>query len=71
MSDAKKHVLNALNDISDDIDDEIEVVNNLYHRLRLDEGRKAVADGNSFSTDDVRKYFAQKRQGVYAKRRYP
>ncbi len=66
MSDAKKHVLNALNDIPDDIDDEIEVVNNLYHRLRLDEGRKAVADGNTFSTDDVREYFAKKRQGALA-----
>ena len=64
MSRAKETVLYALNEVPENVDDEIEVINTLYHNVRLSMSRQAVTDGNVYSTDDVRDYFTKKRQRV-------
>ncbi len=64
MNSAKEKVLNILNDVPDTVEDEIDVMNNIYHNIRLNLSRQAIEDGDVYSTEDVRDYFSKKRQGV-------
>ena len=64
MSKAKQNIMNALNEVPDSIEDEIDVINNLYHNVRLNISREAVKKGDVYSTEEVRGYFERKRQGV-------
>ncbi|MBR1634129.1 MAG: hypothetical protein IJ682_03600 [Lachnospiraceae bacterium] len=62
MSIAKEKIMKELNAISDDMDDELEVINNLYHRVRLKYSKESVEKYGTFSTDEVREYFMAKRK---------
>lgn len=64
MSIAKEKIINELNAIPDDMDDELEVINNLYHRVRLKYSKESVEKYGTFSTDEVREYFTAKRVQV-------
>ena len=57
MSNAKQIIINQLSIISDDIQDEFEVLENLYKLLRLERSRQSVEENGSYSTDEVRQYF--------------
>jgi hypothetical protein len=60
MSVAKEAIISSLAGISDDIQDEFEVLECLYKNLRLEESRKSAREEGTLSTDDVRKYFERK-----------
>lgn len=64
MSEAKTIVMNALRDIPDTIDDKYEVLDNLYHRIRLKESRDSASNQGTLSTEDVREFFERKRKKV-------
>jgi biopolymer transport protein ExbB/TolQ len=54
MSVAKEAIISSLAGISDDIQDEFEVLECLYKNLRLEESRKSAREEGTLSTDDVR-----------------
>ncbi len=60
MSTAKQVIINQLSIIPDDIQDEFEVLENLYKLLRLERSRQSVEENGSYSTDEVRQYFKKK-----------
>lgn len=60
MSNAKQIIINQLSIISDDIQDEFEVLENLYKLLRLERSRQSVEENGSYSTDEVREHFRKK-----------
>jgi 4-hydroxy-3-methylbut-2-enyl diphosphate reductase IspH len=62
MSTAKEAILNGLTDISDDIQDEFEVLEGLYKLIKLQHSRESVKNQGTLSTDEVREYFAKKQQ---------
>lgn len=64
MSDAKAAVMEELDAVSDDLDDEMQIVNNLYHRMRLKLSRESAAEDGTYSTNEVREFFARKRTGI-------
>lgn len=60
MSNAKQMIIKNLSDISDDIQDEFEILENLYKLLKLEKSRQSVKEEGSYSTDEVRQYFQEK-----------
>jgi ribonuclease I len=62
MSAAKEVILNNLNDISDDIQDEFEVLEGLYKMIKLEQSRESARHDGTLSTDEVREYFSKKHQ---------
>lgn len=60
MSNAKQIIMHNLSAISDDIQDEFEVLENLYKLLKLERSRQSVKEEGSYSTDEVRQYFQKK-----------
>lgn len=60
MSNAKQIIINQLSIISDDIQDEFEILENLYKLLRLEKSRQSIEENGSYSTDEVRQYFKKK-----------
>ena len=61
MSTAKAMIIDELDSISDNITDEIEILDNLYHRIRIKKGRESILNEGGLSTADVRAFFEQKR----------
>ncbi len=61
MSNAKQLIIKNLSDISDDIQDEFEILENLYKLLRLEKSRRSVQEEGSYSTDEARQYFQENR----------
>ena len=57
MSTAKQLIIDNLSNISDDIQDEFEVIENLYMLLRLKKSQQSVAENGGHTTDEVRKMF--------------
>lgn len=57
MSTAKQLIIDNLSNISDDIQDEFEVIENLYMLLRLKKSQQSVAANGGYTTDEVRKMF--------------
>lgn len=60
MSDAKQLIIENLSAISDDIQDEFEVIENLYKLLRYQKSKQAITNNGGHSTEDVRNMFQQK-----------
>lgn len=54
MSGAKQVIINNLSIISDDIQDEFEILENLYKLLKLEKSRQSVKEEGSYSTEEVR-----------------
>jgi hypothetical protein len=64
MSTAKEVILNGLTDISDDIQDEFEVLEGLYKIIKLQQSRESASAKGMLSTDEVREHFAKKNQNA-------
>lgn len=60
MSTAKQQILNHLSEIPDDIQDEFEVLENLYKLLKLERSRQSIKEYGTYSTDEIRNHFQQK-----------
>jgi uncharacterized protein YoxC len=60
MSTAKEIIVNKLEYISDDVQDEFEVLDDLYKLLKLEKSRASVKSEGTFSTTEVREHFAEK-----------
>ena len=57
MSTAKQLIIDNLSNISNYIQDEFEVIENLYKLLRLKKSQQSVAENGGRTTDKVRKMF--------------
>jgi ribonuclease I len=62
MSTAKEAILKGLEGISDDVQDEFEVLEGLYKSIKLEKSRESARNEGTLSTEEVRKYFANKRK---------
>ncbi|MCH5266671.1 MAG: hypothetical protein J1F02_12285 [Lachnospiraceae bacterium] len=62
MSTAKQLILESLSGIPDDIQDEFEVMENLYKLLRYRKSKQSIASNGGQSTEDVRAMFQQKHE---------
>lgn len=60
MSTAKQVIMNNLSVIPDDIQDEFEVLENLYKLLKLQRSIQSVQEDGSYTTDEVRQLFEDK-----------
>jgi hypothetical protein len=60
VSTAKETIMNNLNDMSDDVQDEFEVLEGLYKMVKLEKSRESVKHEGTLSTDEVREHFAKK-----------
>jgi len=60
MSTAKQSIINRISVMPDGIQDEFEILENLYKILRLEKSRQSVEEEGSYSTEEVRKYFKKK-----------
>lgn len=60
MSDAKSFIFDEVLSMPDNLD-ELEIINNLYHKVRLKESRESIIEYGTLSTDEVKAYFLQKR----------
>ena len=61
MSTAKQLIIDNLSDISDGIQDEFEVMENLYKLLRF-KSQQSITEYGGHTTDEVRKMFQKKRE---------
>lgn len=50
---AKKLIIDSLSEIPDDIQDEFEVMENLYKLLRFKKSQQSVAENGGYTTDEV------------------
>ena len=62
MSTAKQLIIDNLSDISDGIQDEFEVMENLYKLLRFKKSQQSITEYGGNTTDEVRKMFQKKRE---------
>lgn len=60
MSTAKQSIINRVSVMSDGIQDEFEILENLYKLLKLEKSRQSVKEEGGYSTEEVRKYFQKK-----------
>ena len=60
MSTAKQLIIDNLSDISDGIQDEFEVMENLYKLLRFKKSQQSITEYGGHTTDEVRKMFQKK-----------
>ena len=60
MSTAKQIVMNDLLNISDDVQNEFEVLEGLYKSIKLEKSIKSVINNGTLSSDEVRAYFSKK-----------
>ena len=60
MSTAKQLIIDNLSDISDGIQDEFEVMENLYKLLRFKKSQQSITENGGHTTDEVRKMFQKK-----------
>lgn len=60
MNTAKKLIIDNLSHIPDDIQDEFEVMENLYKLLRFKKSQQFVTEYGGYTTDEVRKMFQEK-----------
>ena len=60
--------MNELLNISDDIQDEFEVLESLYKIVKLEQSRKSAKEEGTLSTEEIRAHFARKHEtnGVLA-----
>lgn len=60
MSTAKQMVMNELLNVSDDLQDEFEVLESLYKLVKLEQSRKSALEEGTLTTEDVRTHFSKK-----------
>lgn len=58
MSIAKELVMNKVYEISDDLQDEMEVLEGVYKLLKLERSKRSAETEGTLSTNDVREYFS-------------
>ena len=61
MSTAKAAIFDEINAMPDNLD-ELEIIDSLYHRVRLKQSRESIEEYGTLSTDEVREYFRNKRE---------
>ena len=61
MSTAKAAIFDEINAMPDNLD-ELEIIDSLYHRMRLKQSRESIEEYGTLSTDEVREYFRNKRE---------
>lgn len=68
MSTAKQIIMDELLNISDDIQDEFEILESLYKMVKLEQSRKSAREEGTLTTEEVRVHFARKHEkdGVFA-----
>ena len=59
---AKAIVRDMLEDIPDDIQEEMDILECLYKRMKLEISRESAHENGTFSTKEVRAYFAKKHE---------
>lgn len=62
MSTAKSLVIDKINMISDEITDEMQIVEQLYILMKLEHSQKRCEEEGTLSTEGVRKHFEEKRR---------
>lgn len=62
MSNAKTAIMENLKLISDDVKDEVEVLNRLYMLIRLEHSKERCKTSGTVSDDEVDEYFFMKRE---------
>ncbi|MCF2640829.1 MAG: hypothetical protein PUB46_10715 [Lachnospiraceae bacterium] len=62
MSTAKQIIMDELLNISDDIQDEFEVLEGLYKMIKLKQSRQSVNEEGTLTTDEVRAHFERKHE---------
>ena len=62
MSTAKQIIMDELLNISDDIQDEFEVLEGLYKMIKLKQSRQSVNEEGTLTTDEVRSHFERKHE---------
>ena len=62
MSTAKSLVIDKINMISDEITDEMQIVEQLYILMKLEHSKKRCEEEGTLSTEEVRKHFEEKRR---------
>ncbi|MCI5857641.1 MAG: hypothetical protein MR016_09825 [Agathobacter sp.] len=62
MSTAKQMVMNELLNVSDDVQDEFEVLESLYKLMKLEQSRKSAVEEGTLTTEEVRAHFARKHE---------
>ncbi len=60
MSTAKQIIMDDLLNISDDIQDEFEILESLYKMVKLEQSRKSARENGTLTTEEVRAHFARK-----------
>lgn len=60
MSTAKQMIIDNLSNISDDIQDEFEVMENLYKLLRYQKSMQSIKENGGHSSEEVRMMFQKK-----------
>lgn len=60
MSTAKQLIMENLSNIPDDIQDEFEVMDNLYKLLRYRKSKQSIETNGGHTTEEVREYFMKK-----------
>lgn len=60
MSTAKQMIIDNLSNISDDLQDEFEVMENLYKLLRYQKSVQSIQENGRYSSEEVRKWFQEK-----------
>ena len=60
MSIAKQVIIENLSNIPDDIQDEFEVMENLYKLLRYRKSKESIEQNGGHTTDEVRSIFQKK-----------
>lgn len=62
MSTAKSLIIDKINMISDEITDEMQIVEQLYILMKLEHSKKRCEEEGTLSTEEVRKHFEEKRR---------
>ncbi|MEE1249823.1 MAG: hypothetical protein UHU19_11455 [Lachnospiraceae bacterium] len=62
MSTAKQIIMDELLNISDDIQDEFEVLEGLYKMIKLKQSRQSAKEEGTLTTDEVRAHFERKHE---------
>ena len=71
MSNAKQLVIKSLSDISDDIQDEFEILENLYKLIKLEKSRQSIQEEGSYTTEEARQKKKKKYGNIISETHIP
>lgn len=63
MSEAKLKVMESLQEIPDSIEDELQIIDDLYKLVKLRRSQKSIIEQGTMTTAEVKDYFAKRREG--------